>query len=191
MLVARKEVPARTERADAVKPEDKKCYERAQYGARVVGRCMKPERASPRFGDRRVGEQRITSGAADALAHPVGDANRQHLRRAVRGRGKRAHDRGKEISGHDERFSGRDFVRPPSTQQLEQRRGRLSRPLDRADEAGVGAQHSCQKHRQQRIDHLRRDVGEEAHRAQPDDVASELRTWLLHCRRVYDPRTSE
>ena len=87
-LVPRQEVPARIERADAVKPEDEKRHERAQYGAGVVGGCVKPECASPRFGDRGVGEQRITRGAADALSHPVGDANRQHLRRAVRRGGK-------------------------------------------------------------------------------------------------------
>ena len=46
--------------------------------------------------------------------------------------------------------------------------------FDRADEAGIGAQHARQKNRKQR-NHFGGDVGEEAHRAQTEDVAAEFR----------------
>ena len=72
MLVARKKVPARIERADAVKLENQERHERPDYGTGVVGSRMKAVCAPAPFGGRRVGKQRITSRAADNAGAVLG-----------------------------------------------------------------------------------------------------------------------
>src|SRR6266566_2024536 len=182
---------ARVQNAHAVKPEYEKRDQRPEYRAGVVCGGVESVGESPRLRGRRVGQQRVARRGADSLTDAIGDANRQHLWRGSRRGSERAHDRSNEIAGDDERLSAGDFVGPPSAQQLEQRCRGLGRPFDGADETCVRSENSRQENRQQRIDHLGRDVGEEAHRAQTDDVASELaqQPWLCH--RLYDARTSE
>src|SRR6266550_740581 len=123
-----------------------------------------------------------------SLSDAIGDANPQHLGRVLRDSRERACDRRDEISRHDKRLPGLDLVRPPPAQKLEQRRSGLRRALDRANEARVRSKHSCQKDRQEWIDHLGGYVGEETYQPETDDVASEPGKPGTG---VYDARTSE
>jgi hypothetical protein len=57
--------------------------------------------------------------------------------------------------------------------QLEQRGRRFRRAFDDADESRVRAEDRCEKERQERIDHLARDVGEEADGGERVDIPSQ------------------
>ena len=148
--------------------------QRAEHRARVVRGRVKAERSPSNRRIHRLRDQRVARRAPDPLADSIGHANREHLAGRLRERGQRPHERRDAVAEHDERLSRFRPVRPPPARELEQRRDRLGRAFDRADEARARTEHRREKYRHERIHHLGRDVGEKAHRADRDDVATEL-----------------
>src|SRR5437868_2085334 len=189
-LVVRRQVLGRVEGSDAVQLEQQKGHQRSYDGTRVVGGGMKAVGQPARVGRRGIGKERVTRRCAQSFTDAIGNANSQNLRRAV-GRGSERSRHGRDqIPDHHERLSAFYLIRPPAAQELEQRSRRLSCAFDRPDEAGIGAEHARQKDRQERVDHLGRDIGEETHRAQTDDVPPQLPTFFPRSG-LYDACTSE
>ena len=148
--------------------------ERPDDAARMIRRAMKAERATADARVHRLGDECVARRVADPLPHAVGHADEQHLDRARRDRDERPHRRRDRVAPEHERLPLAHAVRPPAARQLEQRGRGLGRALDRPDEARVRAEDGRQEDREQRIDHLARDVGEKAHRGERQHVASEL-----------------
>jgi hypothetical protein len=141
----------------------------------VVGRAVEAER--PPALRRRHGrrEQRVARRRADPLPHPVDEPHGEHLPRRPGQRDERPRHRREAVSRHDERLAARHAVRPPAAGQLEQRRRGLGRPLDRAERGRAGAEGRREEDRQQRVDHLARQVGQQADQRERPHGAAERR----------------
>ena len=140
----------------------------------VVGRAVESVRAAADLRCHGVRDERIARRGADPLPHPVGDADRRHLRHALRESNERAHEAREPVAEDHERLAALHAVGDPPARELEQCGDGLRRALDRADRAGARAEHGGEEERHERVDHLTGDVGEEARRREGDDVAAEL-----------------
>ena len=121
----------------------------------------------------RVGDQRIPRRAPNPLADAVGDADRQYLGGRLREPDQRADQRGDAIAEDDQGLPAPHPIRQPAAAELQEGRDRLRRPFDRPDRRGARPQGGGEKQRQQRIGHVARHVGQEAHRGESEDIAAE------------------
>jgi TolB-like protein/tRNA A-37 threonylcarbamoyl transferase component Bud32 len=147
--------------------------ERPHHRARVVAGALEAEGAAAHGGVDRVGDQGVARRGAHPLSDAVREPDRQHLPDGARQAHQRPHRRREGVAGDDQRLAPRHAVGEPAARQLQEGRGRLGRPLDRPQRRGAGPQLPHQEHRQQGVDHLARDVGQEADDAERDDVLGE------------------
>ena len=68
---------------------------------------------------------------------------------------------GNDVPGEGNRFSSSQRVGEPAGKPLHDVLGRFGDALHQADDAAAGVERLCEKHRQDRIEQFRRDVGEE------------------------------
>jgi len=81
-------------------------------------------------------------------------------------------------------------VGEPSREALHDVLGGLSRAVHQADDAAAGVQRLRQKYRQDRIQHLRRDVGEQARERQEQRVSRQpAETGLLSGHSIHSDST--
>ncbi len=156
-----------------VEVQERRREQRARDRPGVIHRPMKTEHASARIGGRKAGEHGVARRAADPLAEPIGEPDRQHLRPRGREPDQRPHHRREAVAREDERLRRAPAVGQPPGQDLEPAAGRLRGPFDHAKRHRARADHLREEERQQRIDHLARHVGEEAHPPEQPDGTRE------------------
>ena len=137
--------------------------ERPGDGAGVIHRAVEAEDAPPRVRRGEVREHRVARRAADALAEAIGETDREHLRPGRRDRDQRPHRRRQAVAAEHELLRRAPAIGQPARDDLEDAVGRFGGPLDHAERHRARAEHPRQEQRQQRIHHLGRGVGEEAH----------------------------
>ena len=142
--------------------EQQQSDERTEKGAGVVADAFKPEGAAAmRFRDR-SGNQRIARRRTGAGAQPVQEPRAEH---DLPDRGEphqRLADGGEKISGERDWFPPLQPVGQGAGQTLDDVLRRLGKAVDQADDAAGRPERLRQEHRQHRIEHLGRNVGEQA-----------------------------
>ena len=76
--------------------------QRARDRAGVIHRAMEAEHAAALCGGREVGEHRVARRAADSLADPIGEPDREHLRPGGREPDQRTDGRREAVAGEHE-----------------------------------------------------------------------------------------
>ncbi len=160
-------------RRHACPGEEREGEERADHGSGMVRRAVEAERPAADRGIDRVGDQGVPRRSPDPLPHPVHHADRQHLGGGLREADQRPDEGGDPVAGQDQGLAPRHAVRQPAAPQPEERRGRLRSPLDRSHGHGARSEDGREEERQERIGHLGRHVGEQAHHGESQDVAAE------------------
>ena len=140
--------------------------------APTVSSDWRRPKAAPRMLRRRdVGHQRIARRAADALADAVdearGDDGADAAGQREQGLVKRAH----RVAQHGQPLAPAEVVAERAGEDLRDQRRRLGDALDQADRQHADAQRADQEQRQQAVDHLRRDVHQQADEAEHPDAA--------------------
>ena len=129
--------------------------------ARVVHRALQAEGAPANLRRRQVGEQRVARRGSDTLSQAVGEADGEHLAPGLREADERADDGGQERSRRRRSACDVGFGRTTVPRRRRGKGGRrLGDALDQPQGGGAGAERSGQEVRQERIDHVRGDVGE-------------------------------
>ncbi len=136
--------------------------ERAHDGAGVVHGAVEAK-AAPRISGAVTSAMSASRGEVDALPHPVGEPQRQHLRPGAGQADEGAGHRGQPVAGEEHGLAPPHPVGEDARHQLERRGGGLGHPLDEPDHPRARAHGRGQEQRQQRVDHLAGQVGEEAH----------------------------
>ena len=106
------------------------------------------------------------------LAHPVRQPHHEDVPGRGRERDERPRDRRQEIPREHERAFAVRAIGDVAEHELEKARRRVGSPFDEAQENGRGAERR-QKNGEQRKDHLRPDVGEEARESERDHGGGE------------------
>jgi hypothetical protein len=96
----------------------------------------------------RVGEERVARARAHALAEAIGHARGQDVPRRRREAHQRPHQRRDAIAEDGQGLPAIEPIGEAPRHQLEQRRRRLGRALDGADEGARRVQHVRQEQRQ-------------------------------------------
>ncbi|MCY1419626.1 hypothetical protein D9M71_352170 [compost metagenome] len=123
-----------------------------------------------------IGDQRIARGAADAFADTVDEACGEH-RLCRSGQGKqRLAQRRQGVAEQHQALAPAEEVADRAREDLGDQRGGLGDAFDQADAEHAHSQATDQEHRQQAVHQLRRDVHEQADKAQRPDRAGYL--WL-------------
>jgi len=143
--------------------EERRSRERTHHGAGVVHGAVEAEGGAADLRGGHVGDERVAGRGADALPHPVGETQRQHRRPGAGQADERPGHRGEPVAGEEHGLAPPDPVGEDTRHQLERRGGGLGHPLDEPDHPSPRAHGGGQKQRQQRVDHLAGQVGEEAH----------------------------
>jgi hypothetical protein len=137
----------------------------------VVHRALEAERPSAVFPGHDLGHERVARRAADSLADPVDDTDREDVAGSRGERHERPYGRGERVAGDDEGLAPAETVGEAARDDLEDGRDRLRDTLDDTQERGARPQGAGQERRQQRVDHLAARVGEEADEAERADRA--------------------
>ena len=148
--------------AEVERVKQQHSQQRPEKGAGVVADAFKPEGAAAvRFRDR-SGNQRIARRRARAGAQPVQESRAEH---DLPDRGKphqRLGNGRQEISGERDGFALLQLVRQGAGKTLHDVLRGLGKAVHQADDAAGRSERLRQEHRQDRIKHLGRDVGEQA-----------------------------
>jgi hypothetical protein len=124
-------------------------------------------------GVRHGGDERVARARADALAHPIGEPDHEHVPGSQGEGDERPDGGGDPVAGEHERLQPRAPIGCEAGRVLEDVRDELGRALDEADE-GVGGAERREERREEREDRLARGVGEQAHEPEGDDRARQL-----------------
>ena len=143
-------------------PEEEAGQQRPHDRAGVIHRAVQAEDVAPRrrFGPRR--EQGIARRGTDSLADPVGQPHGQHVQPGGGQPHQRPGERRDGVAGDDKRLARAPAVGEAPGEDLQHAVQRFGGPLDDADRHGRPAERPRQVERHDRVDRLRRGVGEEA-----------------------------
>src|SRR5206468_899955 len=111
---------------------------------------------------RRARDERVTRRGADARAQAVRESRREDARPCRREADRRLCERGKRVADDRDGLVAAEAVREPSGPTLHDVLRRLGDPFDDADDRSWRAEFLREEQRQDRIEHLGRDVGAEA-----------------------------
>jgi hypothetical protein len=98
----------------------------------------------------------------------------------------RSLNRTNAVADQDQRFASAQAIGEPATRQLQQTRRGFGDALDQAEKRWTCSQDVREEKRQERIDHLAGEIGEQRDDAQPQNIAAEnatvhdLRSTLRH-----------
>ena len=165
--------------------EQKNCQQRSQKGSGVITDAFKAECASPvRLRDRR-GDQRIARRRARACAEAVQQSAAEHCRPG----GSKAHKG--FASGCEKITNERHGLMPlkpiresPSKALHDVLRG-LGKAVDQTDDAAACLECLREKHRQNRIKHFRRNIGEQTGTREKERVPRKADKVTLKCRAAH------
>jgi hypothetical protein len=161
--------------AEVVRPEQHQQggEEGAEERAHRVERLAQAEGRPPHLRRREVRHQGVAGRAADALADPVQQAGREHHGRAGGHREERLGAGCERVAGHRQPLAPAQPIAQYAREDLHDERGGLGQPLDDPHRERAGAERRHQEERQERVDHLRGDVHQEADAAQHPDAAGD------------------
>ena len=148
-----------------------------EHRPEVIHRPLQPERLSPLRGGNVRGHQRVPRGGPHPFPDPVAEAHGEDVSPSGREPHERPGKGGEAVSRENQRFLPSAPVGPGAGEELEQARRRLRDPLDQSEGGGAGGQGDGEEDRQERVDHLARQVGEKAHQPEGDDVPVQLRAF--------------
>jgi len=155
-------------------PEEAEREQWSDDGSGVIHRAMEAEDPAAR---RLVGEasqQRVARRAPDALADAIDKARRDDPAQPGRERKDRLGEGRQSITDGGQQLSLAEPVGERAGENLHDHRGRFGDALDQPDRGHRGAEHGDEIKRQQRVDHLRRDVHEQADQAERPDAARNI-----------------
>jgi hypothetical protein len=152
-------------------PQQGRRHQRADHRAEVVHAAVEAVGGAALLGRHHVGDEGVARRPAHPLAETVGEAQHEHHRPRPGEGDQRPGGAGQEVAEAHEREATRGPVRPHPRHQLERGGGRLGDPLDQAERDGARAEDRGQEERQQGVDHLAADVGQQADQAEGDDGA--------------------
>ena len=161
----------------ATPAEQREGEERTDHRAGMVCRTVEAEGAATDRRLDRVGDERVPRCPANPLADAVGDADRQDLGGRLREADQGPDQRGDPVAHENQRLPAAHPVRQPAARELQESRRGLRRPLDGTDRRVTRTEGCGEKQGEQRVGHVARHVGEEAHRRESEDVAAEPRGW--------------
>ena len=150
--------------------EEEDGEQRPEERARIVAKALKPEGSASVFLIHRRRDERIARRGAGAGAKPVQQPCAEH---ALPDRGKphqRLGDRRQEIAGQRDGFSLLQLVRQRAGKALHDILRGLSKAVHQANDAAACFQRLRQKDRQDRVEHLRGDVSEQAGEGEKERV---------------------
>jgi hypothetical protein len=148
--------------------------ERAEHGARVIHRLMKPERTPGLPLARRGGDESVARSRADPLSDPIRHPHDEDVPGRRRERDERTRDRRQQIARENERPLAPRAVCDVSERELEKARRSIRGALDEPQEDRRCPERR-QKNGEQRENHLRADVREQTRESERDDGGGE--TW--------------
>ena len=122
-------------------------------------------------GLRAGGDERVARRRAHPLAQPVDEAADERDRPDERHGEHQLADGGQPVAGRGERPPAAGEVRPLAEGVAGDARRRLGDALDEAQDGRRSAEHAGDEVREERIDHLGAEVGEEAHQTEAAHVA--------------------
>src|SRR6185369_6940673 len=139
----------------------------AHEGADRIERLAQAKTRAAQIGRREVRHQRIAGSAANALADPVDETRGHQPADGWRERKHRLGESRETVAGGGEPFALAEPVRERAGEYFCDGSGRFGDALDDTDRHHRCAKHRNQVDRQQRVDHLRRDVHQ--HRDEAED----------------------
>jgi hypothetical protein len=143
----------------------------------VIHRPLQAERLPPLLGGDVRGHQRVPRGGPHPFPDPVAEAHREDVSPPGREPNERPGEGREAVPGENQRLLPSAPVGPDPGEELEQARRRLRHPLDQSQGGGARGQGDGEEDRQERVDHLARQVGEQAHHPDGDDVPVQLRAF--------------
>ena len=144
--------------------------DRSEKGAEVVAETFKAERlAAVGIGDRRR-DERIARRRADPRTHPIGESRGEERLPGGGESHERLGNRRQQVAHQRNRLAALQLVRQRAGESLDDVLRGLREAVHQADDAAAGLEHLGQEDRQDRIEHLGRDVGEEAGAGQQHGV---------------------
>ena len=145
--------------------------ERADDGAQRVQRAMKAEGHAAFLRPCAGGDQRVARRGTHALAEAVDETADEGDRPDESDGEYQLADGGQTVAGRGKGAAAAGEVRPLAKGVTGDARRRLGDALDEAQDGRRGAQHPGDEVREERIDHLGAEVGEEAHQTEAAHVA--------------------
>ena len=122
---------------------------------------------------RRGRDERVARSGAGSGPEPVEEPSAQHALPGGRSSHQRLGDRRHDVAGERDRLALAQAVRQPAGKALHDVLRRLGDAVDEADGASARVQCLRQKDRQDRVEHLRRNVGEQAGAGEQERIARE------------------
>ena len=156
-------------------PEQAKCDQRPDHRAGRIERAVDAEGQAKRVAVAGERDQRVARGGADPLARPVEEDDRAQRREALDEEQPEARERGEPVTHNCDVLVAARAVGGEATGHADERGRALLEPvhdpeLERREAEGVD-----EVDRQDRRDHLRGDVREQADEPEQDDGAGHLR----------------
>ncbi len=151
--------------------EDRRREHGADHRSGRVHRPLDAEGAAVSVRGTRLRYERVARRRPDPLAGAVDEPEGEHLTPPGREREDGAGEDGQAVAEQDRRFALPEAVRDHSRDHAEERGRRFREAGDETDGDGSGAE-GREKYGKERVDHLARDVHEEAHPAEGEDGPS-------------------
>ena len=171
-------------RPEIVRPQQHQRHaeQRPEEGADRVERLAQAEGSAAHVGRRDVGHQRIAWRPADALADAVDQAGRDDQPDAAGHREQRLAERAERVAEQCQPLAATEVVAQRAREDLHDQRGGFGQALYHADHQRAGAEHAHHVERQQAVDHLGRDVHQQADEAQHPDARRQRRPFACALR---------
>jgi hypothetical protein len=145
--------------------------DRPEHRADGVERLAQSERGAAHASGVMSAIRASRGGAAHALADAVGEAREHDPSERRREREDRLGQRREPVAAEHERLALAHGVRPRAREHLDDERERLGGALEHADREHRDAETGREVQRQQRMDHLGREIHAQADQPQHDDAA--------------------
>ena len=149
-------------------------HERAQHRSGVVQSALQPEGAAAHLGRSDVGDQGVARRRTDPLADAVGHPQPDHLPGGAGQGDHRPHQHRDDVAEDDEAAAPPRRVGQAPGTVLDERRREFRRPVERAERQRAAAQHPGHERREQRVDHLAREIVEQRDEPEQKDRPGEL-----------------
>src|SRR6185437_8923727 len=151
-------------------PEQKHGDQRPEESAEIVAKALEAKGFAAVGGRHGARNQGIAWRRTRPDADPVEEASPQNLGPEGRKADQRLGEGGEQEPRKGDGLGALQAIGKGPRQPLDDVLGRLREAVDKPDDAAVGTQHLCQKNRQDRIEHLRRDVAEQTRERQEQDI---------------------
>ena len=156
-------------------PEQHQCHgqQRAAEGPHRVERLAQSERRTALAGRSQIGHQGVARCAPNAFAHAVDQPCRDHHPQPAGQRKQGLAERPQAVAQQRQTLAPAQPIAERAREHLDDQRGGLGQAFDQAHRQGAGTQHADHVHRQQAVDHLGRDVHQQADETQHPDAGGQ------------------